>query len=245
MSQMILPPTEPQPETPAPSTTTALIPQPPAPEPERPKYVYEYVPPKQPWVWRAVKWPVRKFFKGLILTGSAAKRHKIVALVILALLIGAVGATYGVYWATHPETSQRQVTNGTANAPGAQQPETPFTIINSSAPPLSPGVIHWLHAWKTHDGQEAWNALSATTQTNYQAQGIDESVVQTRLNQDRDQGMVYEQFIYTGGYFYPDGSSNYTVEVVERLPSGGHAIATWIFLVGSDDTIEAWLPLSQ
>jgi hypothetical protein len=250
MSQVILPPTEPQPEpqpeAPAPSTTTALIPQPPAPEPERPKYVYEYVPPPQPRAWRAVKWPLRQFFKGLILTGSAAKRHKIVTLVILALLIGGAGATYGVYRATHPSTPTTSAAGGgTALPPGAQQPETPFTIVNSSAPPLSTSVIHWLHAWKTHDGQEAWNALSSTAQTNYQGQGIDETAVQQRLDQDRVQGIEYDQFIYTGGYFYPDGSSNYTVEVIQRMPSGSHAISTWIFLVGSDNSIEAWLPLSQ
>ena len=111
MSQVILPPTEPtepQPEAPAPSTTTALIPQPPAPEPERPKYVYEYVPPPQPRAWRAVKWPLRQFFKGLILTGSAAKHHKNVTLVILALLIAGAGATYGVYRATHPPSLCRR-----------------------------------------------------------------------------------------------------------------------------------------
>lgn len=233
MSQVILPPTEPQPEASGPSTTsavTALIPQPPAPEPERPKYVYEYVPPPQPRAWRAVKWPLRQLFKGLYLTGSAAKRHKIVTLVILALLIGGAGATYGVYRATHPATAT-SAAGGTALPPGAQQPETPFTIVNSAAPPLSPSVIQWLHAWKTHNGKEAWNALSATTQSGFEAQGVDESAIQQRLDQDRVQGIEYDQFIYSGGYFYPDGSSNYTVEVIQRMPTGGHTVLTWIFVV--------------
>jgi hypothetical protein len=231
MSQVILPPAEPepQPEAPAPSIATALIPQPP--EPERPKYVYEYVPPPQPRAWRAVKWPLRQLFKGLYLTGSAAKRHKIVTLVILALLIGGVGATYGVYRATHPATATSAAGGGTTLPPGAQQPETPFTIVNSAAPPLSPSVIQWLHAWKTHDGKEAWNALSPTTQSGFEAQGVDEKAIQQRLDQDRVQGIEYDQFIYSGGYFYPDGSSNYTVEVIQRMPTGGHTVLTWIFVV--------------
>jgi len=238
MSQVILPPTEPQPEprpeAPAPSTATALIPQPPATEPERPKYVYEYVPPPQPRAWRAVKWPLRQLFKGLYLTGSAAKRHKIVTLVILALLLGGAGATYGVYRATHPPTSPATSLTGGANAGtsgGSALPETPFTIVNSAAPPLSPSVIQWLHAWKTHNGQEAWNALSPTTQSGFKAQGLDESAIQQRLDQDRVQGIEYDQFIYSGGYFYPDGSSNYTVEVIQRMPTGGHTVLTWIFVV--------------
>jgi len=237
MSQVILPPTEPtepQPEAPAPSTTTALIPQPPAPEPERPKYVYEYVPPPQPRAWRAVKWPLRQFFKGLILTGSAAKHHKNVTLVILALLIAGAGATYGVYRATHPPLPVPASASGGTSASGAggsALPETPFTVVNSAAPPLSPAVIQWLHAWKTHDGKEAWDALSPTTQQGFEAQGVDESAVQQRLDQDRVQGIEYDQFIYSGGYFYPDGSSNYTVEAIQRMPTGGHTILTWIFVV--------------
>src|SRR5579859_2018001 len=87
MSQVVLPSTEPQPEASGPSitsaATTALVPQSPTPEPERPKYIYEYVPPPQPRAWRAVKWPLRQLFKGLYLTGSAAKRHRMVTLVIL------------------------------------------------------------------------------------------------------------------------------------------------------------------
>ena len=236
MSQVVLPPPEPQPEVPGPSTTaavTALVPQPPTPEPERPKYVYEYVPPAQPRAWRAVKWPLRQLFKGLYLTGSDAKRHWMVTLVILALLIGGVGATYGIYRATHPATTTASAAGGTnaGTTGGSALPETPFTVVNAAAPPLSSSVIQWLHAWKTHNGQEAWNALSPTTQSGFKAQGVDESAIQQRLDQDRAQGIEYDQFIYSGGYFYPDGSSNYTVEAIQRMPTGGHTILTWIFVV--------------
>jgi|GEM_PF-1439396 hypothetical protein len=239
MSQILLPPPaqpEPKPLAPEESTSAVVVA-----EPRRPRYEPEPV--KRPSrFWRAVKWPIRKLLKAIYLAGRAIRRHRIIALVVLAILLLG-GGGYFAYHVTQRSGPVAIFGNpGTASQNGTSN--TPFTIIiSSSLPPLSPGVIDWLHAHKTYNGQELWDALSPALQASLKQQGITESTVQGQLNRQRQQGIAYDQFIYTGGYLAPNGTANYTVQVVISV-NGQQSELTWYFVVDPNNQILAFQDLT-
>jgi hypothetical protein len=231
MSQDLLPP---------PTTTTtsapprrALI----ARERARPR---EDAPPFGARVARAVKWPIRKLFKGLYLMGAAAKSHRLTAAVLALIVLGLSGSGVIVYRATHP--AARPV----VSQPGVISPysgQTPFTVVNTAAPPLPTSVIAWMHGHKFFDAHEVWEAYSEAEQQALAKAGTTESKLQENLSTLKRDGFQYTEFIYSGGYSSPDGSSHYTIEVV--YSQGGRAnINTLYFLVGSDGKIAEYMNLT-
>jgi hypothetical protein len=218
MSSILLPPPQPPSEPPAPVVApTALVVA-----PERAQYVPE-PPPKPSRFWRVVKWPLRKLFLVLYVIGVTIKRHRIAALVVLALLVLVGGGTYGLYRVTHPQTTTGQPGGST----GRTQPQTPFTITTAPTPPLPNAVITALHARKSFNAQEFWNALSPTYQASLKQS--DPNIVtnlQQAYVQEQAAGLQFDQFTYVGGYLAIDGNSNYTVEA--------------IFHVGQQEGIDIW-----
>src|SRR5215813_8745008 len=225
MSQTILPPS-PQPEQQPPA-------QPPAPPPayyyptyDAPAVVtadptpgYQPDPPKkQPLIWRIIKWPIRQVFKGIYLTGRAARNHKVVSAILLILILALAGAgVVGYRYLNPPSTAS----TGNQAAASAKVPDTPFTIVNTSAPPLPNSVIHYLHSYKAYDGQEQWDSLSPSFQQALTGQGVTEQSLQAALDQLHAQGLTFEQFIYSGGYIQQNGLATFSVEVVYRRGNQG------------------------
>jgi hypothetical protein len=232
MSQILLPPpAQPDPEPLAPEESAVAVAV-----PQRPRYEPE--PPRRPSpFWRAVKWPIRKFFKALYLIGRSIRRHRIIALIALVILlaVGAVGG-YFVYQTNQRSTSTAVFSTGAPGNAGSSV-QAPFTIIvSSSLPPLSSGVVDWLHAHKTYNAQELWSALSPQLQAALKQQGVTEATVQSQFKQQQSQGISYEQFIYTGGYLAPDGTANYTVQVVISNGRQSQEL-TWYFEVDANNQI--------
>ena len=233
MSSIVLPPAQPPSEPPAseqaenaPSTALVVA-------PERPQYKPE-PPPKPSRFWRVVKWPLRKLFLVLYVIGSATKRHKRVALAVLAVLVLVGGGTYGVYRATHPATVK--TTAGHPGSSGSTQPETPFTVTSAPTPPLPNAVIAALHAHKTFDIHEFWNSLSPQFQAYLAANQLDENAYQQIFAQEKSAGVVYDQFIYVGGYLAVDGVGTYTVEPVFHMGQQ-EGIDIWYFTVDPNGQI--------
>ncbi len=234
MSQFVLPP----PSQEEPGDTLPFVDADPANASEfEPPYTDVYaatgrapVPP----FWRMVKWPLRKMLKSAYLLGGAAARHRITTLVTVALLLVFGGGGVAVYQATHPVVGPGVGQTAQGVISGAS--DTPFTIESASQPPLAPAVIHWLHAYKAGDAHELWNNLDPQFRGTLAQNGTTESDVQSQLAQYKATGVSFEQFIYTGGYVAPDGSSNYTVQVVIAM-GGQRALRTWYFFVDSNDQI--------
>ncbi len=239
MSQTILPPSpEPQPPTqfpaqpptyyyPANDTSAVIVSQPPLQgfQPDPPK--------KQPLIWRIIKWPIRQIFKSIYVIVHGARSHKVITAILLILILGLVGAgVVGYRYLNPPSTAS--TTGQTAGSPTI--PDTPFTIVDSSAPPLSTGVIHWLHAYKTYDGQEQWDSLAPSYQQAFSGQGLDAAGMQSTMDQIHSQGITFEQFIYTGGYIAPTGLATYTVQVI--INNGTQrSILTWYFYVDASNDL--------
>jgi hypothetical protein len=235
MSSILLPPSEPQPpsEPPASEQQTSALSTALVVAPERPQYVPE--PPPQPSrFWRMVKWPLRKLFLALYVIGSAIKRHRRAALVVLALLVLVGGGTYGLYRATHPQPAS--TARQTGGASGSTQPQTPFTITSAPTPPLPNAVIAALHAHKTYNAKEFWDGLSPDFQAYLQANQLGESAYQQIYDQEKAAGVVYDQFIYVGGYLAIDGVGNYTVEAVAHVGQQ-EGIDIWYFTVDPNGQI--------
>jgi hypothetical protein len=224
MSSILLPPPQQPSEPPEPghalsAPPTALVVAPPRAqqyEPERPQ-------PSR--FWRVVKWPLRKLFLILYVIGSGIKRHRLAAVAVLALLVLVGGGTYGLYRVTHPPTVKT-----TAGSTRSTQPETPFTINSAAAAPLPNAVIVALHAEKTFNAQEFWNSLSPQFQAYLKANQLDESALEQIYAQGQAAGVVYDQFIYVGGYLAVDGAGNYTVEAVFHVGQQA-GIDIWYFTV--------------
>jgi hypothetical protein len=244
MSQTILPPQpEQQPPAPPPGyyypaynapVVVEPAPTPPGYQPDPPK--------KQALIWRIIKWPIRQVLKAIYLIGRAASSHKVVSAILLVIILALVGAGVFVYRTLNPDTTAS--TGGQAAASGQAAPDTPFTIVNTSAPPLSNGVIHWLHAYKTYNGQEQWDSLSPSLQQSISGRGATARGLQTDMDQLHAQGVTFEQFIYTGGYFGPNGLATYTIQVVLRQ-GNQRGIQTWYFYVDeSNDLIVSFLNLT-
>jgi hypothetical protein len=235
MSQTILPPSpQPDPQSPAQlpaqpptyyypanDTSAVIVSEPPTQgfQPDPPK--------KQPLIWRIIKWPIRQIFKLIYVILRGARAHKVIAAILLILILGLVGAgVVGYRYLNPPSTAS---TAGQAGA-SANVPDTPFTIVDSSAPPLSTGVIHWLHAYKTYNGQEQWDSLSPSYQQAISSQGQNAAGMQSAMDQIHAQGITFLQFIYSGGYVAPTGLATYTVQVIVQ-EAGQRAILTWYFYV--------------
>jgi hypothetical protein len=187
-----------------------------------------------------VKWPLRKLFLVLYVIGSAIKRHRLAALVVLALVVLVGGGTYGLYRVTHPQavkTTARPITRST-------QPETPFTYTTAALPPLSNAVIVAMHAEKTFNAQEFWNSLSPQFQAYLKANQLDESALAHIFAQEQAAGVVYDQFIYEGGYLAIDGVGNYTVEAVFHVGQQ-EGIDIWYFTVDSSGQISYFQSLPR
>ena len=242
MSSILLPPPQPpseQPELPpqAPSAPpTALVVA-----PERPQYVPE-PPPKPSRFWRVVKWPLRKLFLVLYVIGSTIRRHRLAALVVLVLIVLIGGGTYGLYRVTHPQTA---TTNGPpGGSAGSTLTQTPFTVTSAPTPPLPNAVIAALHAHKTFRAQEFWNSLSPQFQAYLKASQLDESAYQQIYAQEQAAGVVYDQFIYVGGYLAIDGVGNYTVEAVFHVGQQ-LGIDIWYFTVDANGQISYFTRLPR
>lgn len=234
MSSILLPPSAPQPPSEpqtsaqtdsAPSTVLVIA-------PERPQSQYVPEPPPKPSrFWRVVKWPLRKLFLVLYVIGSAIKRHRRIALAALAVLVLVGGGTYGLYRVTHPRA---------AGQPGGSiastQPETPFTVTSAPVPPLPNAVIASLHAHKTFNAKEFWNSLDSQFQAYLTVNQLDESAYQQIYDQEKAAGVVYDQFIYVGGYLAADGVGNYTVEPVYHIGQQ-EGIDIWYFTVDPNGQI--------
>jgi hypothetical protein len=235
MSSILLPPPQPPSEPPAPRVApTALVVS-----PERAQYVPE-PPPKPSRFWRVVKWPLRKLFLVLYVIGATIKRHRVAALVVLALLVLVGGGTYGLYRVTHPQTTTGQAGGSIRST----QPQTPFTVTSAPTPPLPNAVIAALHAHKTYNAQEFWNSLSPQFQAYLKTNQLDESAYQQIYAQEQAAGVVYDQFIYVGGYLAIDGVGNYTVEAV--LHEGQQlGIDIWYFTVDPNGQISFFTRLPR
>jgi hypothetical protein len=199
----------------------------------------EETPPGGARAARAVKWPIRKLLKGVYLAGAAAKSHRLAAAVLALIVLGLVGSGVIVYRATHPA----QVIASQPSVSGPYTGSTPFTIVDSAAPPLPTGVIGWMHGHKVFDAQEVWNTYSADEQQALAKAGTTESKLQDNLTTSKQQGFEFTEFIYSGGYRAPDGTSHYTIELL--YSQGGQAgLKTYYFLVGSDGKIAALVNLT-
>jgi hypothetical protein len=195
--------------------------------------------------WKAIKWPLRHLIKGIYLTGNAAKNHRrsAIAFTLVVLLLGLAG--YGVYTYTHPPITTGMSSGGDASGAigGAQDNTAPFTVIAGTQPPLAPGVLQWLHAYKTFNGDELWNSLSPGYQAQLAQQGVKSDQLRQGMVEEKNQGVGFDEFIYTGGYLSPDGLQHYTVEAVETQ-GDKKAILTWFFMTDSNGKIAMWRDLT-
>lgn len=232
MSQIVPPPASDQPPAPTPPTVqaepeTALalaaVAQLPAPPPP-PTFAYEPEPPRrQPRFWRIVKWPIRKALKGVYLIGSAARRHKIIALVVLLLIIALSAGGVEVYRIANPAPS--------------------IPISDADRPALPDSVHHWLHGFVTFNAHEMWDSLSPQMQATLEQQNASETSLQGVLDQNRTSNTTV-QYHYTGGYQSSQGVSYYVVQVVLRSDNGSGEL-TWYFVVDdSTGKISLWQDIS-
>ena len=236
MSEILLPPPPPPSSPPALSSLAPVAVLTPTPAPSAP---YEPASrPKQSRFWRAVKWPLRKLFKGLYLPGRTARQHRGFTITILVLLVLAI-ATYGVYRATHPETPPAQ-----GAVSGSQVPDS--NILMTPRPPLPLVIAQALHGFESHNAHELFKNFSPAFQQYLAGQGESEAQLQSEFDQDRQQGITFLQFLYTGGRLNADGSSYYTVEMIVQLGKDGPlSAATFYFAVDPTGRISFFRQLPQ
>jgi hypothetical protein len=187
--------------------------------------------PRQSWMWRTIKWPIRNVLKALYYIGVAFKRHRAVAGVLGVLLLGLLGGAFAVYHFANPGAGGAQQA-----ATSSQTGQTPFTIVEPAQPPLPASVIQWLHGNETFNAQEIWDSYSPEFQQALQQRGITVKSLQDGLNQSQQGGFAFEQFIYAGGYDSPTGFSHYSVEIV--LAQGNQrGIQDWYFITDPNGKI--------
>jgi len=234
MSEVLLPPPPPPSSPPAPPNLAPVAVLTPTPAPVAP---YDPAPrPKQSPFWRTVKWPLRKLFKGLYLLGRLARQHRLVTTGIVVLLVLAIGV-YGVYRATHSESPATQGAVSRSQVPDSN-------ILMAPRPPLPLVIAHALHGFETHNAHEFFTNLSPSFQAYLASQGVGEAQLQSEFDQDRQQGLTFLQFLYTGGHLNSDGSSYYTIQVIVQQ---GNQLASGLFYFTVDPTglISYYTPLSQ
>lgn len=188
--------------------------------------------PRQPKWARAIKWPLHQLLKGIYLSATTIKAHRITSLVVFALVAGLLGSGAVVYSATHPAPTSHAGTPAST----AHMPETPFTYSIAQPAPIPSSVINWLHGHKTFNAQELWSVLDTQAHQSFTQQGLDEKGLANRLAQEKASGLQFQQFIQTGGYVLPDGSANYSVQVVE-VQGNQQAVLSWYFVVDQSGLI--------
>jgi hypothetical protein len=115
--------------------------------------------------------------------------------------------------------------------------------VDNAQPPLASGVVLWLHARKYFDGPELWSSMSPSMQQQWAANGSTADQVNAQVRQDEAEGISFDQFIYTGGYLSPDGSSQFLVEAIVKQ-KGKTYLYTWYFVTDQTGKILAWLDLT-
>ncbi len=232
MSQILLPPpnTERENATPAAPITSVAT------SSDSPAYLYEPEPPKrQARFWRMIKWPLRQLIKGIYLTGVFAKRYRLIAGIVLAVLLALAASGFVGYRVLQQQELAREQSSLTASLNFASAP-------TSSSLPMS--VLHFLHARKTYNGQEEWDSLSASLHAQVEQQGGNVSSLQQVLDQARSSGLKFDRFVDSGGFTDPDtGISHYTIEVYAEQGTA-HAVLTWFFVVGTDGYISGFQNLT-
>lgn len=202
--------------------------------PEHAKRPYEPQPLKTPSpLWRAVKWPLHGILKGIYHIGTFFSKRRGLALILLAVLV--LGGGFGWYRSTHPGTSAKGVSAPTATF----APVSPFTVSYYSAglPPLSNGAIHILHAHQAYDATELFAALAPSFKQTLDQNQVTQADLQTELDSEKKAGLQYEQFIYTGGYYYPNNTGgNFTVQALVK-ENGQETLRTWYILVDANDQV--------
>jgi hypothetical protein len=231
MSQTAMPPplgTIPPPPPP-PQAMMATPPVPP-PAPPRPHEPDEHVP--SPF-WRAVRWPfhqaLKMTFLALAWAGRDRRRAVIVGAIIVGLILGAVALGQRGAAANAPLATAPGVGNPTASS---------FSIpyYTKDLPPLPASVYSMMKALHDFDAQSFWNTLDATAQQTLQKNGETEQTFAQAFAKAKSDGITYPQFYYTGGFASPDGTWNYTVQVV--IAQGQSAqVDTWYFQVISGGQI--------
>jgi hypothetical protein len=165
--------------------------------------------------------------------------HRATTAVMALILVGLLGSGLIVFRATHP--AARSYASATATGPYSG--DAPFTVVQATAPTLPPSVISWMQGHQTFDAQEIWSSFSAREQQSLSQQGTTESALQDQLNQIKQQGVQFTEFIYSGGYHMPDGTAHYTIEVV--YSQGGQVgILTYYFLVDANGKIATFVNLT-
>jgi hypothetical protein len=202
----------------APPRLTAVA-EPPAPEAlqapaEPPPDRYAPDPKPRSPVWEAIKWPLRKALLGIYLGIQAARRHKLITLGVVVLLVALIGAGGVVYELT-------------ALAPPK------VTIERPDLPALPASVLHYLHGEETFNAKEVWDSLDPDART---ASGATEGQLQAGLDQARAQGNQTTRIVYSGGYRAADGTSHYTIEIYGSV-SGQPETGTLYIVVGTNGLI--------
>ena len=93
------------------------------------------------------------------------------------------------------------------------------------------------------DANEVWGTFSANEQQNLSQKGVTLSALQSNFATLKGQGVRFTQFIYSGGYRMPDGTSHYTVELVYTQGSQA-GIETYYLYVGTDGKIAGFADLT-
>jgi hypothetical protein len=106
---------------------------PPAPDPND---RYRPDPERPSPIWQAIKWPIRKALLGLYYAIQTTRRHKVIALALVVLLVALVGSGVAVYQLTHPTI----------------QPAVPVS------------VTHFFHGRQTGNVQEMYSSLDPSLQ---------------------------------------------------------------------------------
>ncbi|HEX8034255.1 MAG TPA: hypothetical protein VF510_10425 [Ktedonobacterales bacterium] len=227
MSQILLPPPNAGTEESSPPASNALVTSPPAP----PAYLYEPEPPKrQSRFWRMIKWPLRQIIKGIYLTGVFAKRHRVVAVIVLAAVLVLAASGFVAYRVVQQQEIAQEQNSLTTSINLVSSPQ-------AGALPLS--VLHVLHARKTYNAQEEWDNLSPSLRAQYQQQGGSVSSLQQSFDQARANGLTLDRFVYSGGFTNPStGVSHYTIEVYAHEGSA-QGLLTWFFLVDANGYISS------
>lgn len=195
--------------------------------------------------WGVVKWPLRQFFKALILTGRAAKAHKAVALLLILLVALIGGGTFGFYRLTHPAAAITVQPGASNNSgAGATQPNTPFTVQIGQAPlELPDSVTNALYAFKTYDAARLWQSFDPAYQQYSASVGRTQDFWQQQFDVAKAQGVTFDQFRETGG-FVSAGGSYYTFTVLLRQGQQS-GITTLYFAIDPNGAISNFEILSQ
>ncbi len=183
-------------------------------------------PPRSPLV-QALRWPLHQALKAIFLLVAWLARSRKRALLAGMLVAALVGGT--ILLAQRSAASQPQAVGPGSifAAPGAFQ----VTYNTQGLAPLPATVEDMLRAVHDYDAHAFWQQLDPRTQAALQKQGKSEQTYADAFASAKSQGIVYSQFIYTGGFVYSDGGGNYMVLVAGMQGNQPLAPETWYFEV--------------